>query len=191
MERIGLFGGSFNPIHLGHLLIAQTAREEFRLDRLFFIPAAQSPWKPHLAPAPAKARLRLMRLALAGQPDCEIDDQEIQRGGVSYTIETAREYTRRFPASRRFYLIGADHAATLPKWRDAAELAGLIEFLIVPRPGQVPATLPPPFRGSWLSGFPLAVSSSQIRERIRAGLPIDLLAGPTVAAAIRELRLYL
>src|SRR5512136_1165627 len=106
MERIGLFGGSFDPVHLGHLLVAEAAREELDLGRLFFIPAAQSPFKPDTQPSPASERLRLLRLALAGQAWCEIDEQEIQRGGVSYTIDTVRDYARRFPEAQRFYLIG-------------------------------------------------------------------------------------
>ena len=85
--KLGLFGGSFDPVHLGHLLVAQAAMEELGLDRLFFIPAAQSPFKPENKPAPASARLQWLRLALAGKTNCEVDDQEIRRGGVSYTIE--------------------------------------------------------------------------------------------------------
>ena len=79
----------------------------------------------------------------------------------------------------------------MPKWRDADELAGLVEFVVIPRPGQAAAPLPAPFRGRALAGFPLGVSSSQIRERVRADLPIDLLTGPAVAEAIRNYRLYL
>src|ERR1700746_2111209 len=106
MQRIGLFGGSFDPVHYGHLLVAQAAREELGLDRLFFIPAAQSPFKPESKPGPANERLRLLRLALAGQDWSEVDPQEIQRGGVSYTIETVRSYARRFPEAALFYLVG-------------------------------------------------------------------------------------
>jgi nicotinate-nucleotide adenylyltransferase len=94
--KIGLFGGSFDPIHLGHLLVAQAAAEEAGLERLFFIPAAQSPFKPDTAPTPAAERLRLLRLALAGKNHCEVDDQEVRRGGISYTIDTVRDYARRF-----------------------------------------------------------------------------------------------
>src|SRR5207249_9620968 len=191
MESIGLFGGSFDPVHLGHLLVAQAAREELRLARLFFIPAAQSPFKPGLTLAPADARLQMLRLSLAGQTDCEIDDQELKRGGVSYTVDTVRDYVRRFPAAQLFYLMGADHVPQLPKWRDADELARLVEFVVLPRPGQAAAPLPLPFRGRALAGFPLGVSSSQIRARVNSGLPIDLLVGPAVAEAIRDNRLYL
>jgi nicotinate-nucleotide adenylyltransferase len=184
-------GGSFNPVHLGHLLVAQAAREELQLSRLFFIPAAQSPFKPGLPLAPADQRLRLLRLALAGHTDCEIDDQEIKRGGVSYTIDTVHTYKNRFPGASLYYLVGADHVPLLPKWRDADELARLVEFVVLVRPGQAAAPLPPPFRGQAMIGFPLGVSSSQIRERVKAGLPIDLLVGPAVAEAIRNNRLYL
>jgi nicotinate-nucleotide adenylyltransferase len=189
--RLGLFGGSFDPIHLGHLLVAQAAAEELELERLYFIPAAQSPFKPENQPAPAAERLRLLRLALAGNRNCEVDDQEIRRGGISYTVDTLRDYSRRFPQAQLFYLIGADNVAALPKWREAAELARLAEFVAIPRPGQSPVSFPPPFRGRMLTGFPFGVSSSQIRARVKAGLPIDPLVPPPVAEAIRNYQLYL
>jgi len=161
--KLGLFGGSFDPVHLGHLLVAQAAVEELGLDRLFFIPAAQSPFKPENPPAPAAVRLQLLRLALAGKTHCEVDDQEIRRGGISYTVDTLRE---------------------------PAELAKLAEFIAVPRPGGLPAVYPPPFRGRTLKGFPVAISSSQIRARVKAGLPVENLVPPFVAGAIRTARLY-
>jgi nicotinate-nucleotide adenylyltransferase len=191
MKHIGLFGGSFDPVHLGHLLVAQAAREELGLAQLFFIPAAQSPFKPDTRPTSAQERLRLLRLALAGKTWCEIDEQEIRRGGISYTIDTVRDYAGRFPQARLFYLIGADHLLQLPKWRAAEELAQLAEFVVIPRPGQAATPFPAPFRGRWLAGFPLGVSSSQIRERVKAGLPIDHLVPFLVAEAIRNNRLYL
>ena len=191
MQRIGLFGGSFDPVHQGHLLVAQAAVEELGLERLFFIPAAQSPFKPDHQPAPATERLRLLRLALAGKTNYEVDAQEIQRGGISYTIDTVRDYARRFPAAELFYLIGADNVPMLPQWREAAELARGVEFVVIPRPGQPAATFPPPFRGRQLAGFPFGVSSSQIRARVQAGLQVDQLVPPAVAEAIRNNRLYL
>jgi nicotinate-nucleotide adenylyltransferase len=191
MPRIGIFGGSFDPVHLGHLLVAQTAREELNLARLFFVPAAQSPFKPDSKPTPPNERLRLLRLALAGKTWCEIDEQEIQRGGISYTIDTVRSFIRRFPDSELFYLIGADNVNPLPKWREAGELARSVEFVAIPRPGQPDATFPTPFRGRMLRGFPLGVSSSQIRARVKAGLPIDHLVPTTVTEAIRNNKLYL
>jgi len=189
--KLGLFGGSFDPVHLGHLLVAQAANEELGLDRLFFIPAAQSPFKPESNPAPAAIRLQWLRLALAGKTNCEIDEQEIKRGGVSYTIETVRDYAKRFPRAELFYLIGADHAAKLPEWREAGELARLAQFVVTPRPGEMPVNFPVPFRGRTLKGFPLAVSSAQIRARVKAGLPIEPLVPPPVAEAIHAAKLYI
>jgi nicotinate-nucleotide adenylyltransferase len=191
MQRLALFGGSFDPIHMGHLLVAQAAREELGLGRLFFIPAAQSPFKPDQKPTAANERLRLLRLALVGKTCCEVDEQEIKRGGISYTIDTARDYARRFQGAEIFYLIGADNVAHLPKWREAVELARLVEFVVIPRPGQTEVPFPPPFRGRMLKGFPLGVSSSQIRARVKAGSPIDHLVPAAVAEAIRNNRLYL
>jgi nicotinate-nucleotide adenylyltransferase len=189
-QRLGLFGGSFNPVHLGHLLVAQAAQEELRLDRLCFIPAAQSPFKPDLDLAPPQVRLQLLRLALAGQSTWEIDDQEIQRGGVSYTIDTVRNYTRLYPNSRLFYLVGADHLPFLTKWRDAADLARLAEFAVIPRPDEPTAAFPSLFRFHLLRGFPLGVSASQIRDRIQSGHSVDWLLPPAVAETIFAQRLY-
>jgi nicotinate-nucleotide adenylyltransferase len=208
--KLGLFGGSFDPVHLGHLLVAQAAVEELGLDRLFFILAAQSPFKPENRPAPASARLQWLRLALAGRSNCEVDDREIQRGGISYTVETLRDYRRQFPSAELFYLIGADNAAKLDKWREAGEMAKLAEFVVIPRPGDpvqspgcsrsgpsrngrdgTPNLHPPPFRGRMLKGFPLGVSSSEIRARVKAGLPIVPLVPPPVGEAIWNGRFYL
>ena len=189
--KLALFGGSFDPVHTGHLLVAQAACEELGLSRLFFVLAAQSPFKPENKPAPANFRAAMLRLALAGKTNYEVDEQEIKRGGVSYTIDTARDYVRRFPQAQVFYLIGADNVPTLPKWREADELAKLVEFVVVPRPGEaVTSNLPPQFRLRVLKGFPLALSSSQVRERVKAGLPIESLVPPAVAEAIRNNRLY-
>ena len=188
--KIGIFGGSFDPVHLGHLLVAQAALEELALDRLIFIPAAQSPFKPGSQPAPGAARLQWLRLALTGRAKCEVDDQEIRRGGVSYTIDTLRDCTKCFPDAQLFYLIGADNAAKLNEWREAGELATLAEFVAIPRPGGAAAQFPPPFRGRTLKGFPLGVSSSEIRARVKAGLPIDHLVPPFVAGAIYASRVY-
>jgi nicotinate-nucleotide adenylyltransferase len=163
--RIGLFGGSFDPVHHGHLLVAQAAMEELGLSRLYFIPAAQSPFKPENKASPARERARLLRLALVGKDWCEVDLQEIERGGVSYTIETVRDYARRFPGAELFYLTGADHVPQLPKWRDATELARLARF-------------------------PFGVSSSQIRARVKEGLTIEHLTPAAVVEAIRTDRLY-
>jgi len=189
--KLGIFGGSFDPVHLGHLLVAQAAVEELGLDRLFFVPAAQSPFKPENKPASAAIRLQLLRLALAGKTDCEIDDQEIRRGGISYTVDTLRDYAGKFPAAKLFYLIGADNVPKLNEWREPVELARRAEFVAIPRPGGAPPVFPTPFCGRLLRGFPFAVSSSEIRARVQAGLTIENLVPAAVREAIGHHRLYI
>lgn len=191
LKRIGLFGGTFDPVHLGHLLVGQAAYEELQLQRLFFIPASQSPFKPEARPLPPEDRIRLLRLALAGKSNFEIDLQEVERGGISYSIDTVQTYHHRWPGAQIFYLIGADHVPHLPKWRQASELARLCDFVAISRPGEKPAPFPAPFRGTVLKGFPLGLSSSQIRDRLRAGLSVDTLLPSAVAEAIKNKQLYL
>src|SRR5271154_134691 len=106
--KLGLFGGSFDPVHVGHLLVARAAREEAELDRIFFIPAAQSPFKAAATSASGVERGRLLRLALAGDTTAEVDDRELRRGGISFSINTVRSYGAEFPGAELFYLIGAD-----------------------------------------------------------------------------------
>lgn len=190
-QHIGLFGGSFDPVHTGHVLVAQAAIEELRLSRLFLIPAACSPFKLEQQAAPAAQRLAMLRLAFAGRTDCEVDDLEIQRGGTSFTVDTLRHFAERFAGAKLFYLIGADNVPSLTQWREATELADLAEFVVIPRPGDAPAPLPAPFRGRYIKGFPFGVSASQIRARARAGLPLEPLVPAAVGQFIRNNQLYL
>ncbi len=171
-------------------MVARAALEELKLDRLFLIPAARSPFKTTQPKAPAACRLRLLRMAFAGWPDCQVDPQELGRDGASYSVDTVRNFAGRFPGATLHYLVGADHVATLPQWREAGALAALAQFAVLPRPGQVAAGFPAPFRGAWLQGQPMAVAASVIRDRVRAGLPVDHLVPAAVAAGITEMKLY-
>lgn len=183
--RLGLYGGSFDPVHLGHLMVAQAAMEALHLDRLVFIPAARSPFKSGAKPAIGATRLRWLRLSLAGRPTWEVDDCEVRRGGISYTIDTVLDFRRRFPNAHLYWLIGADQVGELPSWHQADQLAEYVEFAVIPRPAfQVPS-LSPPFRLIHLKGWPLAVSSSEIRSRIIMQLPVDHLLTPQVAEALK------
>lgn len=188
--RLGLYGGTFDPVHLGHLLVAQAALEEFALDRLVFIPAAQSPFKPGTVPTPARLRSRMLRQALAGTTRFDVDELEIERGGISYTIDTVRAFESRHPGASLFWLIGADHVAALPRWREAEAMAAGVEFLVIPRPGEAPPELPAPFRLHHLRGWPLKVSASEIRERVSQGLPVRHLVPSIVAETIERECLY-
>ena len=193
VQRIGLFGGSFDPVHLGHTMVARAALAEVELDQLFIIPAAQSPFKSEQSPAPAADRLAWLRLAFGDEPRCEIDAQEIERAGVSYTIDTVRDYAARFPEAELFYLIGADHVPMLPEWREAAALADAVTFVVVPRPGELEtgvAEFPLSFRGTVLRGKPAAISASDLRKRLRAGESIENFVPPAVAAALNVKHCY-
>ena len=191
IQSIGIFGGSFNPVHNGHVLVAKAALEELSLDRLFIVPAARSPFKPEQQPAAAEVRLRLLRLAFAGENRCELDTQELGRDGVSYSVDTLSNYAARFSKAELHYLIGADHVPTLPQWREAKRLAKLAKFVVVPRPGQPIAEFPEPFRGQALQGWPFEVSSSTIRQRLALGQAIEGLVPHPVAKALGQANPYL
>lgn len=189
-QSIGIFGGTFDPVHNGHVMVARTALEELALDRLLIVPAAQSPFKPGETSAPAAARVELLRLAFDDLPGCELDLQEVEREGVSYSIDTVLAVAKRFPAVRLFYLIGADHAATLPQWREAATLAELATFVVVPRPGEAVPEVPEPFRGQVLAGQPTNISARTLRAKLAAGESIEDWVPPAVAEALKTMHFY-
>jgi nicotinate-nucleotide adenylyltransferase len=191
VKRIGIFGGSFDPVHLGHLLVAHAAREEMNLDQLIFVPANLSPFKTRNHPAPEALRLRMLRLALAGLNWCSVSDLELKRGGISYTVDTVRSLASQFAGCRLFLLIGEDNLAGLPEWKEAGELKARVEFLVIPRPGSSTAAELPGITLHWLKGWPIKISSSVIRQRVREGLPVDHLVPPGVADIIRHNQLYL
>lgn len=190
MKRIGLYGGSFDPVHVGHLLVARAALDELGLDRLFFIPAARSPFKPDSEPLDGQWRARLLRMALAGCPKYAVWPLELERGGLSFTIDTAKEFSERFPGAALFYLIGTDHVASLPKWKEADQLRELVQFAVIPRPGETPKPAPAGFHCQGLKGVPIELSSSAVRERIRQGLSYDELLPRGLPEVVRRYRLY-
>jgi nicotinate-nucleotide adenylyltransferase len=191
-RRVGILGGTFNPVHLGHLLIAQDAWETGRLDLLKFIPAAEPPHKRTGSLATARQRLTMIRRAIAGDPRFEVDDIEIKRGGRSYSVDTMRELRRREPDATYTFVIGSDSLAELHLWHDIAGLARLCRFLAVARPGADPK---PPAAGLGIryrivTGHPVGISSSDIRRRCRQGKPIRYLVPAPVFRYIEAQRLY-
>jgi len=134
-QKIGILGGTFNPIHIGHLLIAQDAMEQARLDRVVFIPAASPAHKSATGLAPARCRLQMVKLAIRGNDRFTVDDIEIRRGGKSYAVDTVTELKRRWPRSELFFIIGADSLQELHLWCDIGRLAELCTFVTVARPG--------------------------------------------------------
>lgn len=190
LQSIAVFGGSFDPVHNGHVMIARSALAELELDRLIVMPAAQSPFKPDQTLAPAAARMEMLRAAFSGEPEIEISSWELDRGGVSYSIETLRALAAEHPEAQLFYLIGADHVATLPQWREGEALAAAATFVVVPRPGAPEEAFPQPFSGRYLQGKPMAISASEIRERLRAGRSVANFVPPPVAQLLNSMQIY-
>jgi len=185
--RLGLLGGSFNPIHHGHLITAIRAAEAARLDRVLFIPAAVSPLKNGDELAPARDRWAMLRLALRGTPLFEASDLELRRGGVSYTVDTLRELRRRTDA-RLFWILGTDAARLLPRWKSIDEVRRLASFIIVSRPGdRVVRKMP---KDLIIRAPLLELSSSEIRERVRRGLSIRYMLPDAVERYLRRKGLY-
>jgi nicotinate-nucleotide adenylyltransferase len=135
MMRIGILGGSFDPVHFAHLLLAETCREQCRLDEVHFLPAAAPPHKMHRTLTAASHRLAMLHLAVAGHQAFRISPLEIERGGVSFTFESLRELTRRHPDATLFFLMGADSLRDLPMWREPAEICRLAIPVVVRRAG--------------------------------------------------------
>jgi nicotinate-nucleotide adenylyltransferase len=190
--KIGFFGGSFDPVHFGHLMAAQDALEQGRLDRIFLVPAAQAPLKPAAAVAPAADRLAMLHAAIAGNPQLEVSDFELRQGGISYTIDTVRHFRTQFSHDELSWIIGADQLPALPQWKDIAELARLCAFIYLERPGH-PALAAPSLPGLRLhrcAGHLVEISSSELRRRAQAGRSLRCFCPPKVVAIIEEKNLY-
>ena len=132
--RVGIFGGSFDPVHLGHLLLAEHCREACQLDRVVFMPAALSPHKQDKQPASNDARVEMLQLAIGGHEPFEVSRFEIDRGGVSYTVDTLRDWKQQHPGQELFFLIGGDALADFPTWREPQEIFRLATLVFVSRP---------------------------------------------------------
>jgi nicotinate-nucleotide adenylyltransferase len=190
--KIGFFGGSFDPVHFGHLCAAQDVCEHHELDRLFFVPAAQAPLKPHDAQTSAGDRLAMLRAAVGDDRRFEVSDYELTKGGVSYTIDSVRHFRVQFPHDRLFWIIGADQVPQLHLWKDIHELALLIEFIFLGRPGLSVKTGPaiPSLRLHRCAGHAIEVSSTELRERVARGLPLDYFVPHKTVVYIKENGLY-
>jgi nicotinate-nucleotide adenylyltransferase len=189
-RRIGLFGGSFDPVHSAHVMLARAALNELQLDRLFIVPAARSPFKPEQQPAPDEVRLAMLKAAFEEVAGCETERLELEREGASYAIDTVRAFGERFPEAELFYLIGADHVPTLPQWREADALAQILTFVVFPRSGGPEVEFPESFAGRCLESELMDISSSDIRARMREGKSVDHLLPPAVAAILSKKQIY-
>ena len=191
MARIGLFGGSFDPIHVGHLVMAESAVDSLGLDRLYFIPNARSPLKTGPPRASGRDRLAMIRAAIRGNPRFEVLDLELRRPPPSYTIDTVAALPRR-GSDKLYFLIGTDALSEFDRWHRARELARRVTLAVLRRPGS-PGARPPAWARRWREvEAPLVdVSSTALRDRIRRGRSVRYLVPDRVASLIRKRGLYL
>ena len=182
--RIGIFGGSFDPIHHGHLILARAAREELGLDRILFIPAHVSPHKTGTKPATAQDRLSMVQLAIEGEPGFEASDLELHRPPPSYTVETLCELAAQRPDDEFTLLIGADNVAKFDTWREPDKIRRLARIAVLERTGsEVPHDWPAVRRV-------IDISSTDIRVRVAAGRSIRYLTPDSVCDYIISQGLY-
>ena len=193
-RRLGIFGGTFDPPHVGHLALAEWAREELRLDRVLFVPAGAPPHKPGARLAATEHRVAMTRLAVRGNPAFRVSTIEARRAGPSYTADTVRSLAVRHPRSELWLLMGADMFATFDGWSRPGEIAAHAGLAVAPRPGarrSRPSKWARRGRGTTFLGNPaMEVSSSAVRERARTRRSIRDLVPEAVARYIERHRLY-
>jgi nicotinate-nucleotide adenylyltransferase len=195
--RIGMLGGSFDPPHVGHLLIAVDAFETLALDKLFFIPAAIQPLKIGQAGASARDRVEMVRRLIGDDRRFAVDTIEADRPGVSFSVDTVTAYAGRYPDAERFFLVGADVMPTFGAWREPDRIMRLAEVVVMTRNDPTSAGQPSGDAGeAWRSRFRqlttrrVDVSSTEIRSRVLSGQSITGFVPPPVAAYIAEAGLY-
>ena len=191
IERIGVYGGTFDPIHQTHIAIARAALRQAKLDRVLFVVAACAPHKRHASVADAEDRCALVAEALAGEPRMEASRIELDRGGLSFTIDTLSELHARRPEAELYLIVGQDSMADVPGWKDPKGIVSLAHFLVAPRP-DAPARIPDVLRPycDLLSFEESAVSSTEIRERLARGEGLSDVLPSAVENSIREKGLY-
>lgn len=190
MKRIGILGGTFNPIHMGHLTIAQMVQEQFRLDKVLFIPSHLPPHKGSQNVVAARDRYTMVRSALRGNPDFSVLDFEIKRKGKSYSIDTLIFLRDRFPKKTKFYfIIGGDLLPTLHTWKRIDELLQIVTFVVVNRPGfRIRQRFKRKVKFITVPG--IHISSSDVRSRIWSEKTVKYLVPDSVRRYIEKRRLY-
>jgi nicotinate-nucleotide adenylyltransferase len=185
--RLGIFGGTFDPPHTGHLVVAQEVHFRLGLDRVLWVPAAVPPHKRDHRITPGAVRLEMVRAAIAGDDRFEASDLELRRGGVSYTVDTLRELRQARPDDELFLIVGADQLTELDSWREPGEIRRLAKLVAFGREGEDPGEV----AGVKVVPVPrMDVSSTEVRRRIGAGEPVRYLVPAAVEAVVREARLY-
>lgn len=200
-QRIGVYGGSFDPIHLGHLLIAELAREQLNLAEIRFIPAAVSPLKQSQQPIDAKHRVEMIRLAIGGNAHFKLDERELRRGGASFTVDTLSELKSEHPEAELVFLMGADSLADFHLWREPARICELAFVAVVARGGKpapdlqllkkyLPVNQQAELSTHLIHAPQIEISSTEIRQRTLHGSSIRYQVPAAVEAYIAAAQLY-
>ena len=184
MKQIGIFGGTFDPVHHGHLILARDALEKLQLETVIFVPAAISPHKLEREPTSPAIRLEMLRAAIEGEPLFSFDAMELERPSPSYTVDTIEVLRQREPAAEFFFLIGEDNVARLSTWHRFPELSKMVQFVVLDRSGLRTGHPYPAIRRH------LDISATDIRNRVASGRSIRYLVPPAVETIIRERQLY-
>lgn len=186
-KRVGILGGTFNPVHNGHLIIAEQVRDQLGLDKVYFMPDANPPHVDPKFAIDAKDRVAMVNLAISNNTKFEVEMTEILRGGVSYSYDTMLELTRRHPENQYYFIIGGDMVNYLPKWYRIGDLIKLVSFVGVKRDGYTPASKYPII---WVDVPYIDISSTLIRSKVRQHQSIRYLVPDAVLKYIKENRLY-
>lgn len=192
-RRIALFGGSFDPPHWGHFLLARDALEQFSLDQVVFLPAAQSPLKENSPRASGKERLHWLQTAVDGCPGMAVSDWELRQTGPSYSVHTVLHWRQSEPEAQLFWIIGADQARLLPRWHRLGDLLKEVTFIVFPRPGDNFAgkeSLPFADQLVFLRGHSVELSSSEIRERIQERNSLHFLVPESIRPYLEDCPSY-
>ncbi|MCA9398593.1 MAG: nicotinate-nucleotide adenylyltransferase [Candidatus Omnitrophica bacterium] len=189
MKRIGILGGTFNPLHIGHLAIAQAAYEKLKLEKVIFVPANVPPHKRPGSIIPCKQRFEMVRLITDDNPRFEVSDFEVKRPGKSYTIDTVKHFQKKYDGKAQlFFILGEDSAGYLHEWKNIKELLKLVTFVAVNRAGCEPVKAKVPVR---LLAMPaLEISSSEIRRRIAQEKSVRYIVPEDVLKYIKKKKLY-
>lgn len=190
--HIGLFGGTFDPPHVGHLIVAEAARDQYELDQVWWIPARRSPHKPDTGISPARYRLAMTRRATAGHDDFVVSDLELGRPAPSRTVDTVRQVCAEYPNDTFALLIGGDHLEQFTTWVQPKVIAALVPLIVYPRPGTSIGQLPAYLDGrvQYVRAPMLDIAATDIRMRVRCERSIRYLVSESTRVYIREEGLY-
>ncbi|MCG6961529.1 nicotinate-nucleotide adenylyltransferase [bacterium BMS3Abin03] len=190
MGKVGIFGGTFDPIHNGHLITTQSVRELRNLDKIIFVPSFVSPHKPNIKSASPKHRLNMIKLAIEGVDFFDYSEYEIDKGGISYTVDTLQEFKKRYDELE--FIIGYDNIFTFHTWKNPDEILELAKIIVLKRKSSIPRSFIDKFvkAATFVQTRGIEISATDIRERVKKGMPINFLVPEKVKEYIYKNNLY-